>query len=818
MRYRIEKAAVIGAGTMGGGIAALLAGVGVPTVLLDIVPSRLRPDEEIAGLTLDDKAVRNRIVEAGWKAVTKARPPATLSESSLQLVTLGNLEDDFERLAEVDWIIEVIVENLEIKKSLFERIDSIRSPECIITTNTSGIPIEAIADGRSQSFQEHFLGTHFFNPPRWLKLLEIIPHPKTSGAVLETMRLFCEDVLGKGVVVCKDTPNFIANRFLSLSGAYCVNLALDQGYSVEEVDALTGELIGHPKTGTFRLNDLIGIDVIGHVSANLYDLIPQDETRDVLKHEGASRLFGTMIERNWLGNKTDVGFSKKVVGDDGKREFWVLNLETLEHEPPTNPRFELVGKGRKIDDLGERFRWLIEQSRNPEADDETRRLADYIWMTTAFALAYASRRIPEIADDIVSIDKAVRWGFMHEMGPFEIWDALGVRQAAAGMAAAGFEVAPWVHEMLGAGCETFYQYDDGRPTGYYDLAFKTYRAIEKDARILPIAAIKGRPGAKVHANASASLWEMGDQVGLIEFHSKANSLDQDIFDLIVRAMDEAEEGRFEALVIGNEGTHFCAGANVFVIWMGSQQGDFELVESMVQGMQSILMRMRYFPKPIVAAPHGMVLGGGAEVCMACARRVAAAETFIGLVECGTVGLIPAGSGTKEMMRRVINPVMRIPGADPISVMQKVFETIATAKVATGAHEAFEFGFFGPGDRIVMNKEFLLAEAKRTAQAMVQQGYRASSPERVYAAGRDVLSALRAAVCGLREAGWATEHDALVANKLAYVLCGGELSEPTWVSEQHILDLERQIFVELCHEPKSLARMAYLLEHNKPLRN
>jgi 3-hydroxyacyl-CoA dehydrogenase len=818
MRYRIEKAAVIGAGTMGGGIAALLAGVGIPTLLLDIVPNKLKPEEESAGLTLDDKAVRDRIVEAGWKAVTRARPPAVLSQESLRLVTLGNLEDDFDRLAEVDWIVEVIVENLDIKRSLFERIEKVRRPTCIVTSNTSGLPIQAMSEGRSESFQAHFLGTHFFNPPRWLKLLEIIPHATTSPAVLDFMVGFSEDVLGKGVVICKDTPNFIANRFLSLSGAYGVNYALDHGYTVEEIDSLTGELIGHPKTGTFRLNDLVGIDVIGHVSSNLYDLIPEDETRDVLKHAGATKLFGTMIERGWLGNKTDVGFSKKVITDAGKREFWVLNLETLEHEPPQNPRFDLVGKGRKIEDLRERFRWLVAQSENPEAGEESRRLAEYIWSTTAFSLAYASRRVPEVSDDITSIDKAVRWGFMHQLGPFEIWDALGVETAAKRMAAEGFEVGPWVQEMLKAGCETFYQYENGRAVGYYDLKAKGYAALERDPRVLPLAILKAASGAEIKANASASLIDMGDRVGLIEFHSKANSLDQDIFDLVVQAMDEAENDRFDALVIGNEGTHFCAGANVFVLWMASQQGDFELADSMVRGMQSILMRMRYFPKPIVAAPHGMVLGGGAEVSMACARRVAAAETFIGLVECGTVGLIPAGTGTKEMIRRVISPVMRIPNADPISAMAKVFEIIATAKVATGAQEAFEFGFFGPGDRIVMNKDFLLAEAKRTALALVQEGYRPAMPERIYAAGRDVLAALRAQIWGMREAGWATEHDAVVANKLAYVLCGGDLSEPTWVSEQYVLDLERQIFVELCHEAKSLERMAYLLEHNKPLRN
>lgn len=818
MGYQIRKAAVIGGGTMGGGIAALLAGIGIPTLVLDIVPDKLTPAEQAAGLTLQDKEVRNRIVENGWKAVTKAKPPSVLSQESLKLVTLGNLEDDFQRLADVDWIIEAVVEKLEIKKSIFARVEAVRKPTAIVSSNTSGLPIQAMAEGRSQGFQEHFLGTHFFNPPRWLKLLEIIPHPHTLPEVLQFMTAFGEDVLGKGVVRCKDTPNFIGNRLASITGAHALAYALDHGYTIEEVDSLTGELIGHPNTATFRLNDLIGLDVVQHVSGNLYDLVPKDESRDILKHPGLVKLLGTMLERKWLGNKTNVGFSKKVVNEKGEREFWVLNLKSLEHEPPTKPRFKLVGEARKIESLPDRLRWLMDRAFDGEAPEEDRRLARYLWATTSYALAYASRRIPEIADDFTSLDRAVRWGFMHEMGPFEIWDALDVAKTVERMEADGLVVAPWVKEMLAAGCPSFYQHQDSRVTGVYDRAKKAYVPLAADPRKVKLVQVRSKPGAVIKENPSASLLDMGDRVGLVEFHSKANSLDQDIFDMLVTALDEAEAGRFDALVIGNEGKHFCAGANVFVIWMASQQGDFDLVDSMVRGMQSVLMRMRYFPKPIVAAPFGMVLGGGCEVSMACSRRVAAAETFIGLVETGSVGLIPAGSGTKETLRRVVNPVMRIPNADPISVMQKAFEQLATAKVATGAHEAFEFGYFGPGDKIVMNQEHLLAEAKRSALALVADGYRPPAPELIYAAGRDVLAALRAAVWGLEQAGWATQHDAVVANKLAWLMCGGDLTDPTWVPEQYILDLERKVFVELCHEPKTLERMAHLLQYNKPLRN
>lgn len=816
MGYDIKRAAVIGSGTMGGGIAALMAGLGIPTLLLDIVPSELTPEEKGAGLTLDDKQVRNRIVENGWKAVTKSRPPAVLSERSKNLISLGNLEDDFDALAEVDLIIEAIVENLKIKRGLFDRIDEVRQEDTIVATNTSGLPIGELAEGHSESFQEHFLGMHFFNPPRWLKLLEVIPHEKTSPEALDYVVRFGGEVLGKGVVVCKDTPNFIANRMFSITSAYEVAYALDHGYGIETVDSIAGVLIGRPKTAVYRLRDLIGNDVAAHVGANLYELIPDDESRDILRHEPSVELLEEMVDRNWLGNKTKVGFYKRVDTEESK-EFWVLNPDKMEHEPPEKPRFEIFSKGRKIKDLGERFKWFVEQAEGEAEDEQTRRLASYIWDTTAFSLGYASRRVPEIAERFVDIDLAMKWGFAQEVGPFEIWDALGVAETVERLEEKGIEVGGWVEDMLDAGCPTFYQYEDGQVVGYFDLEKKDYAPLERDERIMPLEEIKASEDAVLKRNASASLIDMGDRVGLIEFHSQANALDQDIFDMIAHAMDLAEDGRFDALVIGNEGQHFSAGANIFLIWMAAQQEQFDQIEALVKGMQDQLMRMRYFPKPIVAAPHGMVLGGGAELCMNCSKRVAAAESFIGLVEMG-VGVIPAGSGTKELMRRVINPVMRIENADPISVFQKVFEQIALAKVATGAFEAMEMGFLLPSDRIILKKEHLLAEAKSTALAMAAEGYSPPMVERVHAAGRDVLAALRAAVWSMEEAGWATEHDALIANKLAWVLSGGDLTEPTWVPEQYILDLERQVFVELCHEQKTLDRLAHMIEHNKPLRN
>jgi 3-hydroxyacyl-CoA dehydrogenase len=817
MTYQIKKAAVIGSGTMGGGIAALLAGVGIPTLLLDIAPRELTKTEEAMGLTLEDREVRNRIVEAGWKAVQKARPPAILSQRSALLVTLGNLDDDFDKLSDVDWIVEVIVENLEIKRGLFERIDAIRKEDGLITTNTSGLPIQALAEGRSDGFQQHFLGTHFFNPPRWLKLLELIPHDGTAEEVLDFMRDFSEEILGKGVVICKDTPNFIANRMFSIANSFEVAYALEHGYGIEEIDTIAGVLIGRPKTAIFRLLDLIGNDIAVHVGKNLYELIPEDESREVLRNPKVATLLADMVERKWLGNKTKSGFYKQVINDEGGKEFWVLDPESMQHQPPQKPRFDIFKKGRKIKNLGERLRWIVEQVENPEADKQTQRMARYIWATTSYALGYASRRVPEIADRFVDIDQAMKWGFANEIGPFEIWDGMGVKTSVERMLTDGIEVAPWVQEMLDAGFESFYQYEEGKAVGFYDLQTKDYQPLAIDPRHLTIEMIKSKDKAVVKTNDSASLIDMGDKVGLIEFHSTANALDQDIFEMAEYALDAAEDGQFDALVIGNEGQHFCAGANIMLILLAAQNEQFEQLDQTVEAMQKTLTRMRYFPKPIVAAPFGMVLGGGAELSMSCAKRVAAAETFIGLVEVG-IGVLPAGTGSKEMLRRVVNPVMRIPNADPVSATYKVLEQIALAKVTAGAFEAFEFGFFQPGDRIIMNKDYLLAEAKKSALAMVQEGYRPPTPELIYAAGRDVLAMMELAVWSLREADWATEHDVVVANKVAWVLCGGDLTEPTWVPEEYILDLERKAFIDLCHEEKTVERIAYMLQNNKPLRN
>lgn len=806
MSYDIRRAAVIGAGTMGAAIAALLASVGIPVTLLDIVPEKLTPEEEAKGLTLKDKAVRNRFASAGLDRALKARPAAFMTPKAAELITIGNTEDDFDRLAEADWIVEVIIEQLAPKQALMARIEGVRKPDSIVTTNTSGIPVASIAAGRSPDFKSHFLGTHFFNPPRYLKLLEVIPTADTSQAVLDYMIEFGEKTLGKGVVVCKDTPNFIGNRLLSIAGAYTMHYALEHGFTVEEVDNLTGPLIGHPKTATFRLNDLVGIDVLEHVSRNLYPLIPNDESREILNSPLVTQLMKGMLDRKWLGGKTNVGFYKEVKGESG-REFWSLDLKTMEHVPPAKVRFESVGAVRNLDNLGERLQALISY------DD---RAAQFTWATLSYAMAYASRRVPEIADSFTAIDNALKWGFGHELGPFEMWDALGVAETVARMEKDGTVVAPWVKEMLAAGCPSFYQRVNGRVVGYYDLNKKGYTPLAVNPNVIVLKDEKAA-GKEIAGNDSASLVNIGDGVLCLEFHSKANALDPDIWNMMQQASDILEKD-YVGLVIGNQGEHFCAGANLMLIVGAAQSEEWNYIDEAIKALQGALMNFRYSPKPVVAAPFSMTLGGGAEVVMGSSAACAAAEAYIGLVEVGA-GVIPAGGGCKELLRRVLSPVMQVPGANPLPFLQKIFEQIGLAKVATSAAEAREMGFLAPSDRIIMNKDHLLAEAKKMVLQMAAAGYRPPARTKcIWAAGRDALAALRVAIYGLVQGGYASEHDAKIANKLAYILCGGELTTPQWVDEQYILDLEREAFLSLCGEPKTHERIWALLQTGKPLRN
>ncbi len=806
MTHRIiRKAAVIGAGTMGAAIAAHLANAGIPVYLLDIVPTSLTPEEEAKGLTLDDPQVRNRIVTQGLERMKKSKPAALFSEDRLALITPGNVEDNFDWVGEADWIIEAIIEKLEPKQQLMARIEEVRKPDAIVSTNTSGIPLRLIGQGRSEDFLKHFLGTHFFNPPRYLKLVEIIPGPGTDPAILEFMTEFVEKHLGKRAVRAKDTPNFIGNRLMVITGAFVTKFAIENDYTVEEVDAILGKLIGRPKTAHFRLMDLVGIDVMAYVSRNLYEAIPHDTFRDLLTDPEVERVTNFLLEKGWLGNKTGQGFYKRVT-QNGKREFWHLNLKTLEYEPPAKPRWDSVKKAKDMDDLGERLRFLVQQ------EDKVGKL---VWATLANQCSYAGYVTPEIADDIVNVDNAMRWGFNHEMGPFEVWDALGVAETVERMEKEGYFVADWVKEMLEGDHPSFYQYENGRAVGYYDFKDKAYKSLPTNPNIIVLKDLKAQ-GREIERNLSASLIDLGDGVLLLEFHSKANALDPDIFKMYEAGLKRLESD-FDGMVIGNQGEHFCAGANVFNIAMAAQQGMVDLLNQMVREFQSLMMTVRYFPKPIVAAPFGMTLGGGAEVVMAAPRAVASAETYMGLVEVG-VGLIPAGGGCKEMLRRVVNPAMRTQNADPLPFLQRVFEQIAMAKVATSAEEAKQMGLLAPSDRIVMNPDFLIAEAKREVLEMVRQGYHPPVPEKIWAGGRDLLAALRTAVWSMREGGYITDHEVTIANHLAYVLAGGDHATPTWVDEWHILNLEREAFVELAQTPKTLERIWNFLKTGKVMRN
>ncbi len=794
MLHQIHKAVVIGSGTMGAAIAAHLANAGVPVTLLDILP----PDAK-----MEDRQSRNRIVTEGWERCIKARPANLMSSDLATLVKLGNLEDDFEVVHDADWVVEAVVEDLKIKQALMARIDSVRKETGIVSTNTSGIPIQEIAAGCSKGFRTHFLGTHFFNPPRYLKLLEIIPLAETDKDVLRAISDFGEARLGKGVVRCKDTPNFIGNRVASGTGAFALDFILKNGYTVEEVDALTGPLIGHPKTATFRLIDLVGVDVWDHVGRNLAPAIPHDKLAQAYLHaDPPNRLISTLIERKWLGNKTKIGFYKEVRKPDGSKEFWPLDLVKLEHVPPVKPRFDSVGKARDLEKLDERLKVLL------EAQD---RSGDLIRALTWQGFQYASTLLPEVADTPQPVDEAIRWGFGHEAGPFEIWDLLGVRATLKSMKAAGYPAARWVEAMLRSGCETFYQYKNGSKTGVYDVVKQKY---VRSGRPQPALVLKQQK--VISRNAGATFYDLGDGAACVEFHTKANALDEDIFNIVREALDRVEK-EFDGLVIGADAENFSAGANLFVMVMAAQQKMWDALDDGVRKLQGLNMRMRYFPKPVVVAPAGLALGGGCEMIVHAARVVAAAETYTGFVEFGP-GVIPAGGGTKEMLRRIVNPVMRIENAEPLAALQKVFLQIGQARVSTSALEALQMGILGPQDRVVMNRDRLLAEAKQEALHMAAAGYHPPAPEPIFAAGRDALAALRVGAWMFKQGRFITDYDHHIAGKLAYVMCGGDLTRPQWVSEQYILDLEREAILSLFGEEKTQARMWALLQTGKPLRN
>ncbi|MDJ0755615.1 MAG: 3-hydroxyacyl-CoA dehydrogenase NAD-binding domain-containing protein [Ardenticatenaceae bacterium] len=798
MSFRIEKVGIIGAGTMGGGIAAHLANIGIPVVLLDIVPPNLSDAEK------NDPKARNRFVQGGFQRMVKARPANLGRKDRADLITIGNTSDDIDLLADCDWVVEVIIEQLAPKQELMAKLEEVCKPTTIITSNTSGIPIGQIAQGRSDEFKARFLGTHFFNPPRYLKLLEIIPTPDTSKAVIDFMVDFGRKTLGKGVVVCKDTPNFIANRFIAVAGNYGVESALDLGMTVTEVDTITGPLIGRPKTATFRLTDLVGLDIMVHVNSNLYPAIPHDNYRELLVSPRVLAINDKMMENKWLGNKTGQGFYKKTMVK-GKREFWTLNLETFEYEPSPKARFESVGAVRKIEDLGERLRQLFEH------DDKA---ANYVRKNIYFNLAYAAAVGQEIANSITDIDNAVRWGFAHEAGPFEIWDMLGAAKTAENMEADGFVVADWVKDMLNAGITSFYN-EEGQP---YDFINGGRLKVERDPDYTSVSYLKKKNEGVLARNMSSSLHDMGDGVILYEFHAKLNAIDADMVEIGNKALEMLEEDQWRGIVMGNNGQDFCVGANIATVAMAAGQGLWDQVEKAIKDLQILAFNLRHAPKPVITAPHQRVLGGGVEMAMGGWESVADHETYMGLVEVG-VGLMPAGGGLKELLRRKVNPVMRNPHGDVIPPMQQIFEQVATAKVGTtGAWAAKDLGYLNPDDTIVFNSDHRLMTAKRRVLQLAEAGARPPEIEKIYAAGRDVYAALQLGVQSFVWGHYASEHDKLIGKKIAYALTGGGISGPAWVDPWYILDLEREGFLSLLGEQKTIERIMHMLQTGKPLRN
>ncbi|MDQ3941895.1 MAG: 3-hydroxyacyl-CoA dehydrogenase/enoyl-CoA hydratase family protein [Actinomycetota bacterium] len=803
--HQIKRVAVLGAGTMGAAIAAHAANAGLEVDLLDIAPEELTEDEEKKGLTLDSPEVRNRIVKSGFERMKQARPPALMSERVTERMRLGNFEDDLGRVAEADWILEAIIEKLEPKQQLMARVEELAKSDAIIASNTSGIPLHSIAKDRSDEFKKRFLGTHFFNPPRYLKLLEIIPTEDTDPELVEEVRAFGERVLGKGVVIAKDTPNFIGNRLGSFSMINAMRYAFENGYGIEEVDAITGPLIGHPKTATFRLQDQVGLDISIAVTENLYELVPEDESREDLR---VPETLKEMQERNLLGAKTGGGFYKREKRD-GETVFDVLNLETFEHEPPQNPDVPLVEEAQEQGDLGSRLRFIMSR-----ADED--RHAQFLRDTILPDLAYASRRVPEISDTLEDVDHAMEWGYGHEAGPFRMWDLLGVRDTVEQMKSLGIEVAPWVKEMLEGGNESFYKKEGTRELQFSPVKGE-YEPVREDPMELSLEKVR-EEGGEISRNDSASLLDLGDGVLCFEIHSRGNSVDDAVVEMGYEALRRLEEEDERiGLVIGNEGKNFCVGANIGEIGERAKQGAFDEIGEGVEGLQNLLMDFRFASKPVVAAPHGQTLGAGAEICMHADRICAAGETYMGLVETG-VGLIPAGGGTKEMVRRLVSPAMYT-RAPSLPYVQEVFEQIAQAKVSGSALEAREMGFLREEDRVVMNGDHLLDAAKREALELAD-GYAPPVRDKsIYASGTITRAALEVGVIKPMVWGhYASEHDGVIGRHLARVLTGGDLSEPQWVPEEHILKLEQEAFLELLKNEKTLERIDAMLETGKPLRN
>ena len=794
MAYQIKKAAVLGSGVMGSGIAAHLANIGIPVLLLDIVPTKVSEQEEKKGLTLADQQVRNKFASTALEKLLKQKPAPLAAKQNLSLIEVGNFEDDLKRLNEVDWIIEVIVENLDIKRELYEKIDAVRKPGTIISSNTSGISIEAMAEGRSEDFQKHFLGTHFFNPPRYLKLLEVIPTKKTDPGVLAFMMSFGEDRLGKGVVVAKDTPNFIANRI----GTYGLLVTLREmekrGYSIGEVDSVTGTLIGRPKSATFRTLDVVGLDTFMHVAKNAYDKTAGEEQ----KVFELPSFMKKMIDNGWLGAKSKQGFYLK----QGK-EILELDMETFEYGPTKKMKTPSIEMAKQQKGLANKVKSLV------YANDRT---GEILWSILSPTLRYSAELTGEIADDIHSIDNAMKWGFGWQQGPFETWDAIGVAKSVERMKEENEEIPAFVQTMLDNGFESFYKEEDG-DVYFYDG--DGYKPVTVNEKAIDLKLYKKKHGV-IKKNSGASLIDLGDGVALLEFHSQSNAIGLDIIQMINFAIDEVEKN-FKGLVIGNQGKNFCVGANLGMILMEAQDDNIFELDYTIRSFQNSMMKIKYSRKPVVAAPFQMTLGGGAEVCLPAAHIQASMETYIGLVEAG-VGLIPGGAGNVNLYTKHLKGLPKGVHIDYQFVANKVFETIAMAKVSTSAEEARENNFLNFADGISVNPDHLIYDAKQAALALYEAGYTPPKKEKIPVTGDSGYATMLLGAEGMFLSGYISEHDLKIAKKLAFVLSGGKVPYGTLVDEQYMLDLEREAFLSLVQEPKSQQRMQHMLLKGKPLRN
>lgn len=799
MARQIHRVAVIGSGVMGAGIAAHLANVGIPSYLLDIVPRSLTAEEEAKGLTLESPQVRNRIAEQGKARLLKEKPAPLYDAGRIDLITTGNLEDHLHYLKEADWIIEVVVENLEVKRKVFEQVDQYRRPGTIVSSNTSGISIHAMAEGRSEDFRRHFLGTHFFNPPRYLKLLEVIPHSETDPELVEFMKEFGEKRLGKGVVVCKDTVNFIANRIGTYGLLVTVDAMIKGCYGVDEVDAVTGPAMGRPKSATFRTLDVVGLDTFLHVANNVYENVTDPEEKKVFIVPGFMQ---EMVEKKWLGSKSGQGFFKQVKSEAGK-EILALDIDRMEYRPRKKLNAPSLQASKSAKDLKTKLQTLI------YAKDRAGELA---WNITKKTLIYAANKLGEIADDILSIDRAMRWGFGWELGPFELWDAIGFQKSAARMKEEGEVLPAWIEEMLASGKSSFYLSQEGKRFHYLK---GEYKGIEERKEVISLARLK-EAGKEIKGNAGASLIDLGDGVACLEFHSTGNALGTDIIQIAHYALEEVERN-YEGLVIGNQGKHFSAGANLMLILMEAQDENWDEIRYIGQQLQNFTMKVKYFNKPVVSAPFSMTLGGGFEVAATAARIQAAAETYMGLVETG-VGVIPAGGGCKEMLYRFMERVPEGSNIDIQPLVNQVFETIAMAKVSTSADDAKKLGYLRPQDGITINQDYLIYDAKQKVLELAKAGYRAPQPKKIKVVGEPGYAVMKLAAYSMRTSGYISEHDEKIASKLAFVLAGGNLPAGTEVSEQYLLDLELEAFISLAGEPKSQARMQHMLATGKPLRN